>query len=96
VVNITNFGVFVDIGLKQNGFVHKSEVTDNVPAHVDVVPTHFVRVGDQVKVKVLAVEPEKDRVTLSIRQSKREGPPELREAKGSKKTDVRWLELNLV
>ena len=76
---MTNFGAFVDIGLKQNAFIHKSEITDKVPPNEPIIPAHYVRVGDQIRAKVLKLEKDKERVTLSIRQADTEGPPIVRE-----------------
>lgn len=64
VTNITNFGVFVDIGIKPNGLVHVSEISDVYVANpVDVVKLH-----QQVKVRVLSVDKERKRIQLSMRE----------------------------
>lgn len=61
--NITNFGCFVDIGIKENGLVHLSEMADRyVSSAADVVSLH-----QQLIVKVLSVDKERKRVQLSLR-----------------------------
>jgi len=65
VQRLTNFGVFVDIG-GVDGLVHVSEIDWT---HVEK-PSDVVKEGDTVKVKVLKVDPENDRVSLSIKQAK--------------------------
>jgi uncharacterized protein len=68
VTNVANFGAFVDIGVHQDGLVHISEL-----AHKFVKDPHeVIRVGDIVKVKVLAVDKEQKRVSLSIKQTQAE------------------------
>lgn len=64
VQRITDFGAFVDIG-GVDGLVHISELAWE---HVEKV-SDVVKEGDQVKVKVLGVDPEKERISLSIRQT---------------------------
>jgi uncharacterized protein len=63
VTNITNFGCFVDIGIKENGLVHISEMAD----HFITDPTQVVSVHQHVKVKVLAVDMLRKRVQLSMK-----------------------------
>lgn len=62
VARLTNFGAFVDIG-GIDGLVHVSEIAHT---HIDK-PSDALKVGDTVQVKVLAVDPEKDRISLSIK-----------------------------
>jgi len=69
VTNVTNFGAFVDIGVHQDGLVHISELTHDF---VDD-PKKVVKPGDQVKVKVLSVDPEKKQIAFSM---KLEAPPQ--------------------
>ena len=64
--NVVDFGVFVDIGVHQDGLVHISQVCDQYIRH----PSEIVRVGDIVKVVVLEVDEKKHRISLSIRQAK--------------------------
>ena len=62
--NIMDFGVFVDIGVHQDGLVHISELSKNRVKHpLDVVSLHQV-----VKVKVIKVEVEKRRISLSMKE----------------------------
>ena len=63
--NVIDFGAFVDIGVHQDGLVHISEICDRFLKH----PSEALSVGDDVKVVVLAVEPEKKRISLSIKQA---------------------------
>ena len=64
--NVIDFGVFVDIGVHQDGLVHISQVADKFLKH----PSEAVRVGDVVKVVVLDVDEKKKRISLSMRQAK--------------------------
>ena len=64
--NVIDFGVFVDIGVHQDGLVHISQVADKFIKH----PSEVVSVGDVVKVVVLEVEEKKHRISLSMRQVK--------------------------
>ena len=64
--NVIDFGVFVDIGVHQDGLVHISQVADRFIKH----PSEVVSVGDVVKVVVLEVDEKKKRISLSMRQAK--------------------------
>ena len=64
--NVIDFGVFVDIGIHQDGLVHISQVADKFIKH----PSEVVSVGDVVKVVVLEVDEKKKRISLSMRQAK--------------------------
>ena len=61
--NVIDFGVFVDIGVHQDGLVHISRVCDKFIRH----PSEVVAVGDIVKVIVLEVDEKKHRISLSMR-----------------------------
>lgn len=61
--NVIDFGVFVDIGVHQDGLVHISQITDRFIKH----PLEAVSVGDIVDVKVLDVDPVKKRIGLTMR-----------------------------
>ncbi len=63
ITNITNFGAFVDIGVHQDGLVHKSQIADRFVAD----PNQFVKLNQKVMVKVLEVDIERKRITLSMR-----------------------------
>ena len=64
--NVIDFGVFVDIGVHQDGLVHISQVCSRFIKH----PSEVVAVGDIVKVLVLDVDEKKHRISLSIKQVK--------------------------
>ena len=61
--NVIDFGVFVDIGVHQDGLVHISELSDKYVKH----PSQVVSLGDVVKVKVLSVDLKKKRISLSMK-----------------------------
>ena len=64
--NVIDFGVFVDIGVHQDGLVHISEVCNRRLKH----PSEMLKVGDVVKVVVLSVDEKRHRISLSMRQVK--------------------------
>ena len=66
--NVIDFGVFVDIGVHQDGLVHISQVCDKFIRH----PSEVVAVGDVVKVVVLEVDEKKHRISLSMKQVPKE------------------------
>lgn len=61
--NIVDFGAFVDIGVHQDGLVHVSQLSDRFVKN----PLDVVRVGDIVRVKVLGVDSQKNRISLSMK-----------------------------
>lgn len=61
--NVTDFGCFVDIGVHTDGLVHISEMSQSYIKH----PLDVVAVGDIVKVKVLSVDLERNRISLSMK-----------------------------
>ncbi len=61
--NIMDFGVFVDIGVHQDGLVHISQMSDKYIKH----PLDLVKVGDIVEVKVLSVDLQKKRISLTMK-----------------------------
>ena len=63
--NVIDFGVFVDIGVHQDGLVHISQVSNKFIRH----PSEVVSVGDIVKVTVLDVDEKKKRISLSMKQA---------------------------
>ena len=65
--NVIDFGVFVDIGVHQDGLVHISEVANRRLHH----PSEAVKVGDVVKVVVLSVDEKRHRISLSMKQAGR-------------------------
>ena len=62
--NVTDFGAFVDIGVKVNGLVHRSELSKKPIRH----PMDAVSVGDHVTVVILSVDAARNRIALSIKQ----------------------------
>ena len=61
--NVIDFGVFVDIGVHQDGLVHISQISDGYIKH----PSDVLKVGDIVKVKVLGVDTIKQKISLSMK-----------------------------
>lgn len=61
--NITNFGCFVDIGIKENGLVHLSNLADRFVSD----PAEVVSIHQHVRVKVLAIDKERKRIQLSMK-----------------------------
>ena len=63
VTNITNFGCFVDIGIKENGLVHVSQLTDRFVSN----PADVVRIHQHVRVKVMSIDHERKRIQLTMK-----------------------------
>lgn len=61
--NVIDFGVFVDIGVHQDGLVHISQICDRFIKH----PLEAVKLGDIVTVKVLSVDLQRKRISLTMR-----------------------------
>ena len=61
--NITDFGAFVDIGLHNDGLVHKSQIADRYVAH----PMDVVSLGQSVEVRVLEIDHDREKVSLSMK-----------------------------
>ena len=94
VTNITRFGAFVDIGVKQDGLVHVSEI-----AHQYITdPSEVLKLNDKVQVKVLEVDTARKRIALSIKQTleapSRSKKAEVRSTKPSPQKDLSELNLN--
>jgi uncharacterized protein len=89
VTNITRFGAFVDIGVKQDGLVHVSEI-----AHRYITdPNEVLKLNDKVQVKVTEVDPARKRIALSIKQASvkpnaQRSTPNAKPQEGSWKPDV--------
>ena len=66
--NVIDFGVFVDVGVHQDGLVHISEVCGRRLKH----PSEMVKVGDVVDVVVLSVDEQRHRISLSMKQAKKQ------------------------
>jgi uncharacterized protein len=63
VTNITNFGAFVDIGVKQDGLVHISQLADRYVSN----PNEILKLHQHVQVKVVEVDVKRRRVQLSMK-----------------------------
>ncbi|EOU2067240.1 RNA-binding transcriptional accessory protein Tex [Clostridium perfringens] len=62
--NVSDFGAFVDIGVHQDGLVHKSQMADSFVKH----PLDIVKVGDVVEVRILDVDLKRKRISLSMKK----------------------------
>jgi uncharacterized protein len=67
VTNVTRFGAFVDVGVHQDGLVHVSKLSDRYVRD----PSEVVKVGDRIEVRVLEVDLERRRISLSARPTER-------------------------
>lgn len=86
VTNVTNFGAFVDIGVHQDGLVHISELANKF---VDD-PRKVVNPGDQVKIRVLAVDLDKKQISLSMRlESTQERQAQMTESRQARSPQAR-------
>lgn len=63
VTNLTKFGAFVDIGIKENGLIHKSQIADRYIED----PAEVLKLDQEVKVKILEVDLDRKRVALSMK-----------------------------
>ena len=63
VTRIMNFGAFVDIGVHQDGLVHKSQMANKFVKH----PLDIVKVGDVVKVAIMEVDEKRKRISLTMK-----------------------------
>jgi uncharacterized protein len=64
--NVVDFGAFVDVGVKNDGLVHISRMSDRYIRH----PMDVVSVGDTVKVWIAGIDAEKQKLALSMRKDK--------------------------
>ena len=62
--NVSDFGAFVDIGVHQDGLVHKSQMADKFVKH----PLDIVKVGDVIRVRILEVDEKRKRIALSMKE----------------------------
>ena len=62
--NVVDFGAFVDIGVKEDGLIHISELSNRYIKH----PKEIVQIGDIVKVRILNVDKDRGRISLSMKQ----------------------------
>ena len=65
VTNITNFGVFVDVGVKQDGLVHISQLSHDFVKD----PNEVLSLHQEVRVKVLDIDTDRNRIQLSIKDA---------------------------
>ena len=77
VTNITRFGAFIDIGVKQDGLVHVSEISNTYITD----PNEVLKLNQHVKVKVLEVDVVRKRIALSIKQTE-DTPAKIQRPKG--------------
>ena len=61
--NVSDFGAFIDIGVHQDGLVHKSQIANKFVKH----PLDIVKVGDIVRVKILEIDEKRKRISLSMK-----------------------------
>ena len=61
--NVSDFGAFIDIGVHQDGLVHKSQMANKFVKH----PLDIVKVGDIVRVKILEIDEKRKRISLSMK-----------------------------
>ena len=64
ITNLAKFGAFVDIGIKQNGMIHISQITDRYISN----PAEILQIGQSVKVRVLEVDEKRGRISLSMKK----------------------------
>lgn len=64
--NVTDFGAFVDIGIKVNGLIHRSQLSHKAFRH----PSDIVAVGDIIEVTILSVDEARNRIALTLKDSK--------------------------
>jgi uncharacterized protein len=62
---VTHFGAFVDVGVHQDGLVHVSKVSDRYVSN----PAEVLHVGPRVRVRVMEIDLERRRISLSIRDA---------------------------
>lgn len=63
VTNITQFGVFVDIGIKENGLIHVSELSDRFVSS----PMDIVKIHQHLRVKIKGIDPQRHRISLTLK-----------------------------
>ncbi len=95
--NVTDFGAFVDVGLHNDGLIHKSQMADGYVAN----PIDVLSVGEKIKVKVLAIDEEREKLSLSSKDylkaperakknfEKREKKPERPERRTSENSGIK-------
>ena len=63
VTNVTDFGAFVNIGIKENGLIHKTQLSNEYVNN----PTDFIQIHDNILVKVISIDKERKRIGLSLK-----------------------------
>ncbi|MDK9706678.1 MAG: RNA-binding transcriptional accessory protein [Desulforhopalus sp.] len=69
ITNVTKFGAFADIGIKQNGLIHVSQLADRFVKD----PAEVVKVGQKVEVRVVEIDKKRNRIALSMRREPASG-----------------------
>ncbi len=90
ITNITNFGVFVDVGVHQDGLVHISQLSDRFVKD----PMEIVKVNQKVKVTVMEVDLKRKRIALSMKSDpygKKEAPRKVEQKREEKSIDLDGL-----
>ena len=82
--NITNFGAFVDIGIKENGLIHLSQLADRYISD----PNEVVSIHQHVRVRVLGIDTERKRIQLTLRGVSQEGLPSCRAVHNNRRWPV--------
>ncbi len=77
VTNITKFGAFVDVGVHQDGLVHISHLSDSFVSD----PANVVKLGQKISVKVLEVDEQRKRISLSMKSEESKAGPKKKSAK---------------
>jgi uncharacterized protein len=80
---VTNFGAFVDIGVHQDGLVHKSHLADKYVEN----PADYLKVQQKVQVTVMAVDASRKRISLSMRSNPFDEKPKKQFKKKEEKPD---------
>ncbi len=81
VTNVTRFGVFVDLGVHQDGLVHISEISNDFVKNIE----DFVSVGQRVRINVIKVDRELSRISLSMKAVEKRSPLSNNKKKGLKR-----------
>ena len=85
--NVTDFGAFVDIGLHSDGLVHKSQMANHYVSN----PIEVVSVGQRVKVKVLEIDIEREKVSLTMKDGNDQWVQKVKYAiSEERKNDIWW------
>jgi len=82
--NVIDFGAFVDIGVHHDGLLHVSQISDSYIKH----PSEKLKVGQQVKVRVIGVDPVKQRINLTMKTEGAFKPERKPESEGGQRRIV--------